>query len=192
MTSASVTAVVTVLCRVDDCFATQLRLVLVKIQPSLTLVKCQNSPRTETLYVSLGTALITPLSFVCRFTSCLGHVCKNVLLSGFEARVSTRERADAVEEAVSTTTLLADKSHWGVIRVKGEDRLRFLHSQGTNSFERADKGEDIFTGLKCEKRFAVRRGPTLCARVFFIKATVRGGSLLGPSFFATSRGQSRE
>ncbi|CAN0530634.1 unnamed protein product, partial [Scytosiphon promiscuus] len=55
--------------------------------------------------------------------------------------VSTRERADAVDEAVSTATLLADKSHWGVIRVKGEDRLRFLHSQGTNSFERADTGE---------------------------------------------------
>ncbi|CAM9280948.1 unnamed protein product, partial [Laminaria digitata] len=74
-----------------------------------------------------------------------GHVCKNVLLSGFEAGVSTRERADAVEEAVSTSTLLADKSHWGVIRVKGEDRLRFLHSQGTNSFERANTGAVVST-----------------------------------------------
>ena len=70
-------------------------------------------------------------------------MCKNVLLSGFEAGVSTRERADAVEEAVSKTTLLADKSHWGVIRVRGEDRLRFLHSQGTNSFERANPGEGV-------------------------------------------------
>ena len=82
------------------------------------------------------------------YASRLGHVCKNVLLSGFQAGVSTRERADAVEEAVSRTTLLADKSHWGVIRVKGEDRLRFLHSQGTNSFERAGTGEGVsFEGV---------------------------------------------
>ena len=40
--SASVAAVVTVLCRVDECFGSQLRLVLVKIQPSLISVKCRN------------------------------------------------------------------------------------------------------------------------------------------------------
>ena len=34
VSSASAAAVVTVLCRVDDCFASQLSLVLVKIQPS--------------------------------------------------------------------------------------------------------------------------------------------------------------
>ena len=42
LTSASVDAVVTVLCRVDDCFASQLRLVLVKIRPSLISVQHPN------------------------------------------------------------------------------------------------------------------------------------------------------
>ena len=42
VSSASVAAAVTVLCRVDACFASQLRLVLVKIQPSLSSVKYRN------------------------------------------------------------------------------------------------------------------------------------------------------
>ncbi|CAN0417531.1 unnamed protein product, partial [Ectocarpus sp. 13 AM-2016] len=49
--------------------------------------------------------------------------------------------ADAVANAAASGTLLVDKSHWGVIGVEGEDRLRFLHSQGTNAFERATAGE---------------------------------------------------
>ena len=40
--SASVAAVVMVLCRVDECFASQLRPVLVKIQPSHISVKYGN------------------------------------------------------------------------------------------------------------------------------------------------------
>lgn len=70
-----------------------------------------------------------------------GHVCENVLLSGFEAGLGIRHRADAVEQAVASSTLLADKSHWGILRVQGEDRMRFLHSQGTNAFEGVVKGE---------------------------------------------------
>ena len=43
VSSASVAVVVTVLCRVDDCFASQLGLVLDKIQPSQISVKGRNS-----------------------------------------------------------------------------------------------------------------------------------------------------
>jgi len=69
-----------------------------------------------------------------------GHVCPGVLLSGFEAGLGIRQRVDAVEKALSSATLLFDLSHWGIIRVQGEDRLRFLHSQGTNAFEDATEG----------------------------------------------------
>lgn len=67
-----------------------------------------------------------------------GHVCRSVLLSGSGLEAS--QRADAVDAAVTSATLLTDKSHWGIIRVEGEDRLRFLHSQGTNAFDGATKG----------------------------------------------------
>ena len=42
VTSASDADVMTILCRVEDCFASELRLVLVKIQPSLVSVKYRN------------------------------------------------------------------------------------------------------------------------------------------------------
>ena len=42
VTSAGVAAVVTVLCWVDDCYASQLRVVFVKIQPSLISTKYRN------------------------------------------------------------------------------------------------------------------------------------------------------
>ncbi|CAM9836362.1 unnamed protein product [Ectocarpus sp. 12 AP-2014] len=74
-----------------------------------------------------------------------GHVLQNVLISGFEAGTGARERADAVANAAASGTLLVDKSHWGVIGVEGEDRLRFLHSQGTNAFERATAGQVVAT-----------------------------------------------
>ncbi|CAB1098325.1 unnamed protein product [Ectocarpus sp. CCAP 1310/34] len=74
-----------------------------------------------------------------------GHVLQNVLISGFEAGTGARQRADAVANAAASGTLLVDKSHWGVIRVEGEDRLRFLHSQGTNAFERATAGQVVAT-----------------------------------------------
>ncbi|CAM9134422.1 unnamed protein product [Ectocarpus fasciculatus] len=74
-----------------------------------------------------------------------GHVLQNVLVSGFEAGTGARQRADAVASAAASGTLLVDKSHWGIIRVEGEDRLRFLHSQGTNAFEGAKAGQVVAT-----------------------------------------------
>ena len=65
VSSASVAAVVTVLCLVGDCFASQLRLVLVKIRPSQISVNAEISSKTEVLYVSFGPTL--PAKFLTPF-----------------------------------------------------------------------------------------------------------------------------
>jgi tRNA-modifying protein YgfZ len=38
-----------------------------------------------------------------------------------------------------------DRSHWGLLQIKGEDRLRYLHNQSTNNFERLSVGEGCET-----------------------------------------------
>lgn len=40
---------------------------------------------------------------------------------------------------------LYDRSHWGLIKVTGGDRLRFLHNQTTNDFEQLKPGEGCET-----------------------------------------------
>ena len=57
VTSASVATVVTVLCRVDDYFASQATLVLVKIQPSLNLAKIRILKTLSILHVLLRSTL---------------------------------------------------------------------------------------------------------------------------------------
>lgn len=79
-------------------------------------------------------------SYFSAYRSTTGHVCRSILLSGFEAGLGASQRAEAVDVAVTSATVLTDKSHWGIIRVEGEDRLRFLHSQGTNAFEGVTEG----------------------------------------------------
>ncbi len=37
--------------------------------------------------------------------------------------------SDQVLEALTTGVVIAERSHWGRIRVAGEDRLAFLHNQ---------------------------------------------------------------
>lgn len=66
-------------------------------------------------------------------------------MSGFKAEqgieIGIGQRTQEVDQALSSSSLLLDRSHWGVIRVEGKDRLRFLHSQGTNAFEGVAAGE---------------------------------------------------
>lgn len=64
-------------------------------------------------------------------------------MSGFKAEqgIGIGQRIQEVEQALSSSSLLIDRSHWGIIRVEGKDRLRFLHSQGTNAFEGVAAGE---------------------------------------------------
>jgi tRNA-modifying protein YgfZ len=40
---------------------------------------------------------------------------------------------------------LVDRSHWGLIQVTGPDRLRFLHNQSTNEFQRLQPGQGCET-----------------------------------------------
>jgi hypothetical protein len=40
---------------------------------------------------------------------------------------------------------LYDRSHWGLLQIKGEDRLRYLHNQSTNDFEKLSIGEGCET-----------------------------------------------
>ncbi|WP_009634084.1 YgfZ/GcvT domain-containing protein [Synechocystis sp. PCC 7509] len=48
-------------------------------------------------------------------------------------------------EAVQSGVAICDRTHWGVIEVTGGDRLRFLHNQSTNNFERLKSGEGCDT-----------------------------------------------
>lgn len=66
-----------------------------------------------------------------------------MLVSGFEAGLPAGFRAEQVDQALRSRALLVDKSHYGIIRVEGDDRMRFLHSQGTNAFEGAKEGKFI-------------------------------------------------
>ncbi|MBD2257170.1 folate-binding protein YgfZ [Pseudanabaena sp. FACHB-2040] len=47
----------------------------------------------------------------------------------------------AVEKGVA----VCDRSHWGLLQVSDEDRLRFLHNQSTNDFQRLKPGEGCET-----------------------------------------------
>ena len=48
-------------------------------------------------------------------------------------------------EAAQNGVVICDRAHWGLIKVTGGDRLRFLHNQSTNNFERLKPGEGCDT-----------------------------------------------
>jgi tRNA-modifying protein YgfZ len=50
---------------------------------------------------------------------------------------------------------ICDRSHWGRIQVKGADRLRFLHNQTTNDFNRLTPGQG------CDTVFVTSTGRTI-------------------------------
>ncbi|MBD0269006.1 MAG: folate-binding protein YgfZ [Cyanobacteria bacterium Co-bin8] len=47
--------------------------------------------------------------------------------------------------AVEAGVAVCDRSHWGLLQVSDEDRLRFLHNQSTNDFQRLKPGEGCET-----------------------------------------------
>lgn len=51
----------------------------------------------------------------------------------------------AAMKAAQDKVALCDRSHWGRIQVADEDRLRFLHNQSTNDFQRLKPGEGCDT-----------------------------------------------
>jgi hypothetical protein len=40
---------------------------------------------------------------------------------------------------------LCDRSHWGLLKITGEERLRYLHNQSTNDFEKLHSGQGCDT-----------------------------------------------
>lgn len=48
---------------------------------------------------------------------------------------------DLATEAVEGGVAICDRSHWGLLKVTGEDRLRYLHNQSTNDFEGLQPGQ---------------------------------------------------
>ncbi len=42
---------------------------------------------------------------------------------------------------INTKTFLVDRSHWGLIKVSGNDKIRYLHNQSTNDFNNLNVGE---------------------------------------------------
>lgn len=48
-------------------------------------------------------------------------------------------------KAVQTGVALCDRSHWGSILVTGADRIRYLHNQSTNDFNRLQAGQGCDT-----------------------------------------------
>lgn len=47
--------------------------------------------------------------------------------------------------AIDRGVAICDRSHWGLLEITGEDRLRYLHNQSTNDFERRSPGQSCDT-----------------------------------------------
>lgn len=48
-------------------------------------------------------------------------------------------------QAARQGVALADLSHWGLLKISGEDRLRYLHNQSTNDFQKLQPGQGCDT-----------------------------------------------
>ncbi len=52
---------------------------------------------------------------------------------------------DLALAAIENGVAICDRSHWGLIKVTGSDRLRYLHNQSTNDFEKLQPGQGCDT-----------------------------------------------
>ncbi len=52
---------------------------------------------------------------------------------------------DQVYEAINHGVAIGDRSGWGLLKITGEDRLRYLHNQSTNDFEKLRPGQGCDT-----------------------------------------------
>jgi folate-binding protein YgfZ len=52
-----------------------------------------------------------------------------------------RQALDAAKEGVA----VYDRSHWGLLKLSGDDRLRYLHNQSTNDFQKLQPGQGCET-----------------------------------------------
>jgi folate-binding protein YgfZ len=82
----------------------------------------------------------------------------------------------AAIQAAYTQVALCDRTHWGRIQLRGDDRLRFLHNQSTNDFQSLKPGEgcdtvfvtstartiDLVTAYVCENEVILLTSPNRC------------------------------
>ena len=54
-------------------------------------------------------------------------------------------RDDEAKSAIDNGVAICDRSHWGLLKITGEDRLRYLHNQSTNDFEKLKPGQGCDT-----------------------------------------------
>ena len=52
---------------------------------------------------------------------------------------------DRAIAAINDGVAICDRSHWGLLKISGADRLRYLHNQSTNDFERLEPGQGCDT-----------------------------------------------
>jgi hypothetical protein len=69
-------------------------------------------------------------------------------------------------EAVKTGIALCDRSHWGLLQLGDEERLKFLHNQSTN------KIESIQPGRGCDTVFVNSTARTLDLATVYVAETV--------------------
>ncbi len=63
---------------------------------------------------------------------------KSGVVLGFDNEAQARE-------AIDNGVAICDRSHWGLLKITGEDRLRYLHNQSTNDFEKLQPGQGCDT-----------------------------------------------
>lgn len=62
---------------------------------------------------------------------------------------------DAALAAIDKGVAICDRSNWGLLKITGEDRLRYLHNQSTNDFEK------LQPGMGCDTVFVTSTARTL-------------------------------
>ncbi|MEM8676854.1 MAG: folate-binding protein [Cyanobacteria bacterium P01_G01_bin.67] len=66
------------------------------------------------------------------------------IVSEADVVLSFDNETDA-RNAINQGVAICDRSHWGLLKITGADRLRYLHNQSTNDFEKRLPGEGCDT-----------------------------------------------
>ncbi|YAI82873.1 MAG: YgfZ/GcvT domain-containing protein [cyanobacterium endosymbiont of Rhopalodia sterrenbergii] len=72
-----------------------------------------------------------------------------------EARIDSFGNDSEGFKAAYERAVIYDRSHWGLLKLTGDDRLRFLHNQTTNNFNK------LKPGLACDTVFVNSTGRTI-------------------------------
>ena len=59
--------------------------------------------------------------------------------------ITSFQRDDEAKDAINKGVVICDRSQWGLLKITGEDRLRYLHNQSTNDFEKLQPGQGCDT-----------------------------------------------